>query len=1521
MTRSPSPLFSACALLVTTLAAGCQVQPPLVPPAPKGTVTPVEYDTIQQAATLSGFSDQLVFSGRTSPIAVRFASNGKIFVAEENGRIYFYDSLTDTTATLFADLRGQVNSYWDRGMLGFTLDPNYATNGHVYVLYTHDTATNAENNQSAANRNATDNCPSPPGGTSQGCITYGVLARITDPGTGYPITARLDLITEWPQQFPSHAIGALNFGPDGFLYATGGDGASFNATDWGQFGIPVNPLGDPPGGVGGSMSSGTSRGGSSRSQSFRRSSGENVTLNGSVIRINPVTGAGATGNPNLSHADVDARRIIAIGLRNPYRFTFHPTTGDIWIGDVGANAWEEINRLPAPLTATPMKNFGWPCYEGNGRFAAWDNLDNSICENLYAGGSSAHAAPYHAYAHGQPVYTGDACGTGSSAITGLAFYPQAGGNYPTQYRNALFFADLTRDCIFVVRPNLTTGLPDMATRTNFVSGALNPSDLQIGPNNDLFYVDYGGSGGNGTPTAGTGGVRRIRYAAPTAIASANPTSGFAPLVVQFTGSMSTPGLTGDTLTYAWDLDGDGAYDDSTAINPSHTYTTSGDVVTRLKVTDQRGGFGESQPITINVGTTTEPPVPVIDTPSATLTWKVGDQISFSGHATDTEDGTIPASGLSWELVMMHCPGTCHEHLLQTFDEVASGTFPAPDHEYPSHLRLRLTATDSHGRIGTTIVELQAQTVSITLQAAPTTSPTLQLTFSQEQANTPFTRTAIVGSFMTLSAPQQTRGNTLYNFQSWAHGGTESQTVTIPATPTTYTATFVGTPVTWQSQDVGAVASAGSWTLNGGTHTVAGNGADIWNAADEFRFVYQQLSGDGTITAKVSSFTNNAGNANGKAGVMIRESLNANSPHAMAAMPPQTTITLVKHVKRLSAGATSAAQTGPSPTFPAWVRVVRAGNTLRAYHSTDGTTFTELGTVTTITSMTGPVFVGLAVSSHVDGVNATAVFDGVTVTTPAPPTAPTGLTASGGANQAVLNWTDTSNNETGFKIERKLASDPDTSFAQVGTAAVNATTFTSTSLLAGSYTFRVRASGSPTDSGYSNTASATVTDPPPPAAPSNLVAGDGVNQSVLTWTDTSSTETGFEIERKLQGELDTSYAQVGTTSANVATFTNTSVPAGVYTYRVKATNGSGDSAPSNPDDATITDPQPPAAPTSLTATGGGAQAVLAWTDNANNETGFEIERKVAADPDTSFAQVGTAGVNATGFTNTSVPAGTYTYRVRATNAVGDSEYSNTADATVTVPSGPTAPTNLSSTTASGNSVTLTWTDTSSNETGFRVERKVGPTGSYASLATKAANVVTHTDAGPLAANTYYYRVVATGSPESAPSNEVVVVINNPVADSYVREGTNAGINYGTETFIKIKLNTTVSNNRRGYVRFSLANVGATVTSAKLRLYGLATTNTKNVGVHAVSNTTWGETTITFSNAPAMTTPAIQTRPVTTTAAYVEWDVTAYVQSQRTANATTVSLGLLTTSSFPDTETNINSRENIANKPILIISSKP
>jgi hypothetical protein len=83
-------------------------------------------------------------------------------------------------------------------------------------------------------------------------------------------------------------------------------------------------------------------------------------------------------------------------------------------------------------------------------------------------------------------------------------------------------------------------------------------------------------------------------------------------------------------------------------------------------------------------------MPTIATPAAGTTWKVGDVISFSGSATDQQDGTIPASRLSWSLVLQHCPSNCHQHPIETFPDGASGSFTAPDHDYPSYLELTLT---------------------------------------------------------------------------------------------------------------------------------------------------------------------------------------------------------------------------------------------------------------------------------------------------------------------------------------------------------------------------------------------------------------------------------------------------------------------------------------------------------------------------------------------------------------------------------------------------------------------------------------------------------------------------------------------------------------------------------------------------------------------------------------------------------------------------------------------------------------
>jgi hypothetical protein len=213
---------------------------------------------------------------------------------------------------------------------------------------------------------------------------------------------------------------------------------------------------------------------------------------------------------------------------------------------------------------------------------------------------------------------------------------------------------------------------------------------------------------------------------------------------------------------------------------------AGTVTARLRVADQHGA-SDTASVTITVGAPNSPPVPVIDTPTSALRWAVGDVISFSGHASDAQDGTLPPSRLSWSVVLNHCPSNCHTHLVQTFAGVASGTFPAPDHEYPSWLSLVLTATDSAGASASTSLRLDPRTVDLTFATDPSG---LQLAVGAASVTAPTTRTVIVGSSNSVSAPSpQALGGASYTFSSWSDGGARTHNVVAPATATTYTATF------------------------------------------------------------------------------------------------------------------------------------------------------------------------------------------------------------------------------------------------------------------------------------------------------------------------------------------------------------------------------------------------------------------------------------------------------------------------------------------------------------------------------------------------------------------------------------------------------------------------------------------------------------------------------------------------------------------------------------------------------------
>ncbi len=536
-----------------------------------------------------GFRETTALRDLNLPMAARFAPDGRVFVAEKSGIVKVFDSVADTTPTTFADLRTNVHNFHDRGLLGFALDPAFPAKPYAYVLYTHDAVIGGTAPRWGTPGATSDGCPTPPGETADGCVVSGRLSRLTAAGD-VMVGAEKVLVEDWCNQYPSHGMGSIAFDAGGWLIASSGDGAAFGMLDYGQDGSPLNPCGDPPGGVGATLTPPTAEGGSLRSQDVR-TSGDPAGLNGTLIRVDPATGAGAPGNPFAASGDPNLRRIIAYGLRNPFRTTVRPGTNEIWAADVGLNQHEEIDRVPTPADAS-AENFGWPCYEGAFRQPAWESTGMNICKNLYAQ-PGAETRPYFSYAFGSKVVPGEGCPTGNgSSLSGLAFYP--GGPYPDDYDGALFFGDFSRNCLWVMK-RAGGSLPSPAAVSTFIDGASYPVDLVVSPTGELFYVGIG-----------FGQLQRIEYepgnGTPVAVANATPRSGLVPLTVRFDSAGSHDPDAGDAIALAWDLDGDGAYDDATDAAPSWTYVAGGPHTASLQVTDEHGASSRAS-VTVVAGDT------------------------------------------------------------------------------------------------------------------------------------------------------------------------------------------------------------------------------------------------------------------------------------------------------------------------------------------------------------------------------------------------------------------------------------------------------------------------------------------------------------------------------------------------------------------------------------------------------------------------------------------------------------------------------------------------------------------------------------------------------------------------------------------------------------------------------------------------------------------------------------------------------------------------------------------------------
>jgi glucose/arabinose dehydrogenase len=438
----------------------------------------------QIASGLEGFRDEVVLSGLQQPTDVAFGGDGQVLVAEKRGTVQLFESLDDPTPSLILDHRTEVNDYWDRGLLGIALAPGFPEPAWLYLIYTEDAPPGETPPWWGVPSQEGDACPDPPGALVAGCVASGVIARVAvgvdSRTTGEPEI----LLSGWCQQFRTHSVGDLVFGPDGALYASGGDGAGAHTVDTGQLGHEYwggNPCGDP-----------ADEGGALRAQDLL-TAGDPVGFNGAILRLDPVTGEAAAGNPLVGVGAADDDRIIAFGLRNPFRFAADPTTGSIYIADVGWSTFEEIDRIADPVDPV-VENFGWPCREGPAPQSGY--AVTALCQLLGSGGAAVGTVtdPILAIGHGSPADPQN-CGSVSPFLTGIAF---GGTSYPPPWGGSLFVVDGGSGCVWAL-PIDDDGLPDPDSRLTLPLRLAGAVALVAGPDGDLFY-----------PSLGSGTIHRLR---------------------------------------------------------------------------------------------------------------------------------------------------------------------------------------------------------------------------------------------------------------------------------------------------------------------------------------------------------------------------------------------------------------------------------------------------------------------------------------------------------------------------------------------------------------------------------------------------------------------------------------------------------------------------------------------------------------------------------------------------------------------------------------------------------------------------------------------------------------------------------------------------------------------------------------------------------------------------------------------------------------------------------------------------
>jgi glucose/arabinose dehydrogenase len=620
-----------------------------------------------RAATVpAGFTETIVASGLASPTAMEFAPDGRLFVTEQGGRLRVIKNGVLLPAP-FATLT--VNASGERGLLGVTFDPNFATNNFVYVYYT-ATTPNVHNR----------------------------ISRFTANGDVAVAGSEVVILDLNPlSSATNHNGGAIHFGEDGKLYVAVGDNAN---------------------------------GGNAQSL---------TNLLGKMLRLNP-DGSIPTDNPFFGQATGVNRAIWALGLRNPFTFSIESITGRMLINDVGQNTWEEINE------GVVGSNYGWPDTEG-------------------PTGNVLFRSPVYAYQHGAGTPTG-------CAITGGAFYNPLGTfQFPSSYDGDYFFADYCGGWIYRLETSSFTA-------TQFATGISAPVDLKVSDDGALYYLARGG-----------GVVAKITYAnAPPSI-TANPANRTVAVGQSATFSVAASGAA--PLSYQWQRNGANIVG-ATSSSYSLASAQAADSGARFRaVVTNPFGTATSNEATLTVSANMAP-VATITQPAAGARYNGGQTISFAGAGTDPEDGALPASALTWEVVFHH---DTHTHpFMQPTSGITGGSFVIPTTgETAANVwyRIHLTVRDSAGLTRTTFRDVQPRTAQVIINTNPAG---LEVRVDGQPVTAPTTFTGVVGIQRTLTAvTPQTLGSTTYTFQGWSDGGAAQHTISTPASNVTYTATFAPTP--------------------------------------------------------------------------------------------------------------------------------------------------------------------------------------------------------------------------------------------------------------------------------------------------------------------------------------------------------------------------------------------------------------------------------------------------------------------------------------------------------------------------------------------------------------------------------------------------------------------------------------------------------------------------------------------------------------------------------------------------------